>query len=1063
VDFISRGPGYTLFVTPTEAVLALPSARTAEATTRKTALLRMQVVGANATAQPKGRDELPGRVNYFRGNDSARWRTGLPTYARASYEDVYPGIDLVYYGNQRQLEYDFIVGPGADPGTIALAFEGAQALEVDENGNLILQTGGGRVTQRAPRAYQEIDGVSRNIPSRYALEDTRAIGSGSFSRPTAPDRRVVRFDVGPYDHRRPLVIDPVLVYSTFLGGTGNDWAYGIAVDGAGNAYVSGFTESTDFPTTPATFEATMDGRYEAFVTKLDSSGSALIYSTYLGGTGGTLSQGIAVDGAGSAYITGYTDSIDFPTTPGAFDGTFNSLGVTYDTFVTKLEASGAALAYSTYLGGSSNDTGNGIAVDSAGSAYVTGGTNSSNFPTTVGAFDRALAGEADAFVTKLDATGSALAYSTYLGGLGGGEIFEDGRAIAVDTAGSAYVTGWTQSSDFPTTPGAFDTTLNGTFSNDAFVTKLEASGAALAYSTYLGGSTFDIGYGIAVDSAGSAYVTGATVSSDFPTTPGAFDTTQSSELLSDVFVTKLEATGAALAYSTFLGGSEDDAAFAIAVDSTGSAHVSGITGSSDYPTTPDAFDNTFHGGAYDALVTKLEPSGAALIYSTYLGGSGTDESYGIAVDSTGNAYVSGVTYSFDFPTTAAAFDSSGNSDVDAFVTKVGLGVDTDQDGDGILDPVDNCPANANPDQLDSDSDGQGNACDSDDDNDGAPDASDNCPLLANADQRDGDGDGIGDACDPNPNDGPSGDLDNDGVVNGADNCPTTANPDQLDHDHDGKGNACDPDALEMVFSSNRDGNFEIYGRRADGTEVRLTNHPSNDLEPALSPDLTKILFVSRRDGARNGRANQEIYVMNADGTGVTRLTRNATFRHFDDSSPAWSPSGLEIAFASDRTGNGDIYVMRADGSVATRLTNHSAIDGSPDWSPDGRRIAFTSSRTGNGDIYVMDRNGGPVGQLTTHPGIDLFPSWSPDSTKIAFSSSRNNNISDVYEMNANGTGLIRSTNHSAIDAQPSWGPSGKIIFISTRDGNFEIYSMNSGGSGLTRLTNNSAEDVSPHW
>jgi hypothetical protein len=685
VKFLSRGPGYTLFLTATDAVMSLASptasgatdgveaedprasARTREAmpaSPRTT--LRMRVVGANQRAQVSGRDQLPGKVNYFRGNDPTRWQTQIPTYAKVRYEEVYPGIDLVYYGNPRELEYDFIVAPGAEPDAIALTFDGADTLEVDGDGNLILHTVGGQLTQRAPRVYQEIDGVQTNIPGRYALDNARTTESRSFSGVLGPDRHVVRFDIGRYDPRRPLVIDPVLVYSTYLGGASGDIGYGIAVDSAGSAYVTGSTNSSEFPTTPGAFDTTFDGYIDAFVTKLEASGAALVYSTYLGGASGDLGYGIAVDSAGSAYVTGVTDSSDFPTTPGAFDTTF---GGGEDAFVTKLDASGAALAYSTYLGGASSSAseGRGIAVDSAGSAYVTGSTNSSEFPTTPGAFDTTRGGFEDAFVTKLEASGAALAYSTYLGGSNPLTAADVGSGIAVDGAGSAYVTGWTKSSDFPTTPGAFDTAHSGGSDPDAFVTKLEASGAALAYSTYLGGAGGDFGEGIAVDSVGSAYVIGVTQSSDFPTTPGAFDTTLGGDF--DAFVTKLDASGSALAYSTYLGGASTDAGSGIAVDSAGSAYVMGWTKSDDFPTTPGAFERTY-GGNSDAFVTKLEASGAALAYSTYLGGAGNDVGFGgIAVDSAGSAYVTGYTSSSDFPTTPGAFDRTWGGGQDAFVAK----------------------------------------------------------------------------------------------------------------------------------------------------------------------------------------------------------------------------------------------------------------------------------------------------------------------------------------------------------------------------------------------------------
>ena len=684
VDFVSRGSGYTLFVTPTEAVLTLraPSTRRPTTTNPKSStrpgnlvpseaqptadaqsrVVRMQLVGANATARPEGRDELPGKVNHFIGNDPKRWSRGVPTYAQVRYQDVYAGIDLVYYGNQRELEYDFVVAPGANPDTIALTFEGADALEVDAAGNLVLHTGADRILQRAPRVYQDIDGVRKAVPSRYALQDATA------------DRQQVRFDVGGYDRRHPLVIDPVIAYSTYLGGLSTDDAIGIAVDSAGSAYVTGDTASIGFPTTSDAFDTTLggSGTYDAFVTKLDANGAGVVYSTFLGGSSHDTGLGIAVDSSGCAYVAGYTASANFPTTPGAFDRTYG--GGTYDAFVTKLDPGGAALLYSTYLGGGQGvgqnagfDIASGIAVDHAGNAFVTGLTYSSDFPITPGAFDTTFAG-GDVFVTKLLASGSALAYSTYLGG----SANDAGNGIALDSAGSAYVTGSTASSNFPTTPGAFDVTRGGGIF-DAFVTKLEASGAALVYSTYLGGSQDESGEGIAIDGTGNVHVTGVTGSSDFPTTAGAVDVTFGGGYY-DGFVTKLEASGAALVYSTYLGGSEREQPAGIAVDSAGNAYVTGYTASADFTTTPDAFDRTF-GGITDAFVTKLDGSGT-LLYSTYLGGTRHDQGNEISVDGVGNAYVAGGTESSSFPTTPGAFDRT-RAGFDAFVVKIAAEPDVD--------------------------------------------------------------------------------------------------------------------------------------------------------------------------------------------------------------------------------------------------------------------------------------------------------------------------------------------------------------------------------------------------
>jgi hypothetical protein len=626
----------------------------------------MQVLGGQATPRVVGLEPLPGTVNYFRGNDPRQWRTNVSTYAKVEYRDVYPGINLDYYGQQGQLEYDFVVAAGADPSMIRLGFTGADSVAVNAQGDLVLHTAGQDILQHKPTVYQEVNGTRQEIASHFMLLDAppsplAPSPSPLVPRPSPLALSQVSFQLAAYDTGRPLVIDPVLSYSTYLGGSNGDSAgQGIAVDAAGYAYVTGYTTSidlsADFPTTSGAFQETYGGGYDnAFVTKFDPTGSALVYSTYLGGDYADYGTGIAVDAAGNAYVTGYTLSTNFPTTIGAFQ---TNLEGGADAFVTKVAATGASLVYSTFLGGSGSDQANGIAVDAAGNAYVTGYTLSTNFPTTIGAFQLAKGGYEDAFVTKLDPSGSALVYSTYLGG----EYEDIGWGIAVDAAGNAYVTGGTVSTDFPTTLGAFQTTLGG-FRN-AFVTKVAASGSDLVYSTYLGGHYSEAdGFGIALDAAGNAYVTGYT-GSDFPTTIGAFQTTWIGD--ADAFVTKVAATGASLVYSTFLGGSTDDFGQGIAVDAAGNAYVAGTTLSTDFPTTFGAFQRTSGGGS-DVFVTKVDAAGASLVYSSYLGGY--DYGLGIAVDGAGHPYVTGRTGG-DYPTTIGAFQPTFRGRQSAFVTKV---------------------------------------------------------------------------------------------------------------------------------------------------------------------------------------------------------------------------------------------------------------------------------------------------------------------------------------------------------------------------------------------------------
>jgi hypothetical protein len=669
VKFLSRGAGYSLFLTPTEAVLALsegsqqePAARAAKAPVsagveapalhsakarisrdKKTAALRMKLVGANAKAEVIGQDELPGKSNYFIGNNPKEWHTNVRQFAKVRYGDVYPGVDLVYYGNQRELEYDFVLQPGANPQAIRLGIEGARRLRL-EHGDLVLTSAAGDVRLRSPHVYQEANGVRQEVRGRYVITSGNEVG----------------FRVAAYDRRRALVIDPVLAYSTYLGGSDIDVGFGIAVDSSSNAYVTGPTYSIDFPTANAIQPAFGGGTSDAFVTKFNADGSALVYSTYLGGSGDEYGNAIAVDSAGDAYVTGPTSSIDFPTV-NAIQPTLHG---SENAFITKINAVGSALVYSTYLGGSGGDGCTGIAVDSVGSAYVTGGTNSTDFPTKNAVQPTYGGGTSDAFVTKINAGGNALVYSTYLGGSGQ----DNGYCIAADLAGNAYISGISDSTDFPTA-NAIQPALKGPL--DVFVTKINAAGSALVYSTYLGGSNVDFAGGIAADSAGNAYIAGETWSSDFPTVNAIQPTPGGGR---DAFVTKINAAGSALDYSTYLGGSFDDSGRGVAVDSLGNAYVVGNTNSTNFPTV-NAIQPVF-GGGYphrDAFITEFNADGSAFAYSTYLGGKGDDYAEAIAVDSAGSAYVTGASSSKNFPVTRLAFQQSlkgGKTGTDVFVEKI---------------------------------------------------------------------------------------------------------------------------------------------------------------------------------------------------------------------------------------------------------------------------------------------------------------------------------------------------------------------------------------------------------
>lgn len=613
VSFLARGPGWAWLLASNEAVLS-----------SKSGSLRMRLAGASPNRGGESLQQLPGKANYFIGNDPKRWRTKIPTCAKVRFREVYPGVDLIYYGSQGQLEFDVVVSPGADPEAIRLDFSGADGIEPDAEGGLVLHATGGRLRLRRPVVYQEADGARKHVPGRYALLSAHQVG----------------FRVDGYDASKTLFIDPVLVYSTYLGAI-NSVGNGIAVDSAGAAYVTGATDSTTFAAGGA-LQPALRGPTDVFVAKLNPEGTALVYATYLGGSDVEVPRGIAVDASGHAYVAGQVNSRDFPTAKawrpvyaGSSDG-----------FLAKLDPQGSALVYSTYLGGSSIDIAIGIAADAAGNAYVTGETQSANFP-VVNALRPGFAGGIyDIFLAKLNPSGSPL-YSTFLGGGGS----DRGFAVAVDSAGNAYLTGETDSPDFPTVnpaqPGLRGPGL------DAFVTKVNAEGSALVYSTYLGGTGSEEGFGIAVDRAGSAYVTGFATGTDFPTFP------RQACPGSDAFVTKLTPAGSAIVYSTCLGGRGDDGGRGIAVDAAGNAYVTGRTDSSDFPNTTASvfsgspgFKSTDSGATWQPLKNGLEnfnvralaidPQNPSTVYAGTQGG-GVFKS----VNGGGNwAKLAGVTYPY---------------------------------------------------------------------------------------------------------------------------------------------------------------------------------------------------------------------------------------------------------------------------------------------------------------------------------------------------------------------------------------------------------------------------------
>jgi len=679
--FLARGRGFSALFKQNEADFVIRSRSTTSG------LLRVTLLNASKDAAVSGESRLPGTVNYFAGNESEKWHTGLPTFERVRYARVYPGTDLIYYGNSGKLEFDFELSRGANPEDIQMRFAGARHLRINLKGDLIVSANDGDLSFQKPLIYQPQKNGRRDL-----VEGTYLISNAD----------TVRFAVGRYDHSRPLIIDPILNYSTYIGPVAD--ASSIAVDQNGEAYITGVA-TLDFPTTSGSYQpvgvpsSTESGLWpeggKPFVAKFNGTGTALLYATFLSGSGLDAATGIALDASGDAYVVGTTSSTNFPTTLGVLQPTNSANGTTG--FVAKLGSTGSSLLYSTYLGGSTSTRVNGVTVDGSGNAYVTGSTEDTNFPTTTGAYKstavtKVTVGASSAFVSKLNPNGTALIYSTYLGGNQG----DSGSTVALDSTGEAYVGGNTSSNNFPLTQGAIQAAREASNQQSGFVAKFNASGSGLVYSTYLGGNQLDSVTSIALDSSGNAYATGSTNSSDFPITPGAFQSTIGISYFgyaeTNAFVSELNGSGTSLLYSTFLGGgltlgpnaTEGDQATGIALDAQGMVYVTGMACTGDFPVTPGAFEPQNLDGEADAectaFLTKLNPApNTPLLYSTYLGGTGNgyalsvfwgEEANGIALDKFNNVYLAGFTNSVDFPVTSGVVETAfTGTATEAFVTE----------------------------------------------------------------------------------------------------------------------------------------------------------------------------------------------------------------------------------------------------------------------------------------------------------------------------------------------------------------------------------------------------------
>jgi hypothetical protein len=690
--FLARGPESEFLISATGAKFVLRKA------SGQTATARLQFVGARASASVSGRSELSGRVNYLVGNNPAQWQTRVPAYARVAAENIYPGVNVVYYGNERQLEYDLDLAAGVDPKTVVLHFEGADKISVNATGELVVNLNGEEIVQHRPVIYQELGTTRQEISGGYQVLDAHT----------------ATFALGDYDHNRALVIDPIISFSTYFGGSLGENGNAIAVDTNGYIYVAGYTFSTVFTNAPAgAYQPTWGGgKYtgDAFVAKFYPNGSNLVYFTYLGGSDADMATGLAVDDAGCAYVTGDTESTNFPVVNplpgfGQITGPKMSEGFYMpDVFVAKLNADGTDLVYSTYLGGSSQEVGTSIAIDKNGNAYVAGYTSSTNFPVTTNAMQKklqctnSLIINCNGFISEIGASGTNLLYSSYLGGTN----YDQATGIALDISNNIYVAGFTASTNFPlfnNLPGfnQLNGATNNTLYYDAFVCKFSPGFSNRIYSTYLGGTNDDVATGIAADTHGNAYVVGWTVSTNFPgiypNYPGSATGIIKNYMTNDLrhawattnsFLVEIGPRGTNIVHAAVFGGLRRDIAGGVALDPAGDIFVIGTTCSTNFPVTKtnligslSATNNSSKGGYCDVFVTAFKSDWSALLYSTYLGGSGNDSWHGndfgnaIAVDADGNAYLTGQTSSTNFPTFNARQKVRGGTN-DAFLTKISL-------------------------------------------------------------------------------------------------------------------------------------------------------------------------------------------------------------------------------------------------------------------------------------------------------------------------------------------------------------------------------------------------------
>ena len=961
------------------------------------------------TVKLEGLEPSPTKVNYFIGKDKNKWKTNIQTYGNISLGEIYKGIELKLKAYGNNVEKLFTVLPKENPEEIRIKVKGSKGLKVTEEGELEVITEIGSIKFTKPIAYQETGGKRNTVEVAYALYEGNVYG----------------FKVGDYDKNRSLTIDPLLA-STFIGGSSGDYGRSIALDAGGNVYVTGSTYSSDYPTIPGSYDTNHNGLHDVFVSKLDSTLSSLLASTFIGGSDSDFGCSIALDAAGNVYVTGGTYSSDYPTI-GGYDASFN--GGEADVFISKLDNSLSSLLASTFIGGSSDDSGRSIALDAGGNVYVYGETLSSDYPATPDSYDTSYNGSYDVFVSKLDSTLSSLLASTFIGG----SDYESnwwGNSIALDAAGNVYVTGGTWSSNYPTIPGGYDTNYNG--NDDVFISKLDNSLSSLLASTFIGGSSGDYGQSIALDTGGNVYVTGETGSFDYSTTAGSYDTSYNGN--GDVFVSKLDSNLSSLLASTFIGGNRDDYGRSIALDGSGNVYVTGETYSSDYPAIPSSYDPT-HNGLQDVFVSKLDSTLSSLLAGTFIGGSEFEESWSIALDASGNVYVTGNTSSSDYPSTPGAYDTSYNGIDDVFVSK--LDSNLSEYGD-TWTPTENLSNNAGDSAY---------------------------PVIAVS------GSNIYVVWYDNT----LGDFEI--YFKKSDDGGTTWKT--TENLSNNAGFAVDPaiavDGQNIYvvwqnYTPGIDKSDEIYFKKSDDggatwtANKKLTNNSVSSLGPAIAVDGSNIYvvwfdFPPWHDYAPG---NYEIYLKHSDDGGVTWTTKRLTWNTGTSVIPAIAVDGsnIYVVWMDSSPGNYDIYFKQSSDGGTTwptrkRLTGDVGYSWSPAIAVDGQNIyvVWQDYRPGNYEIYFKQSSDGGATwpdrkRLTGNAGNSEFPAIAVDGSNIyvVWMDSSPGNYDIYFKQSSDGGATWparkRLTGNAGDSCYPAIAVDGSNIYVVWMDitsGNFEIY------------------------